>query len=122
MFDHRNFALNGLYPGLVSTFSVAVFGQLQIDIELVPELPAGGGGAGYAGYVSNKHTKYLLRIKVSRKGKAWDFESKISNTTAKVLAKFIKQELPTVVVTDIQLHTKEQPEIEAKYVSTTKIR
>lgn len=121
MFDHRNFALNGLYPGLVSTFSVATIGQFQIEVEFIPDI-SGGGGAGYAGTPSNKHTKYLLRIKVSRKGKAWNFESKISNTTAKVLAKFIQQELPSVVVTDIHLQNKEQPEIEAKHVSTTKIR
>lgn len=122
MFDHRNFALLGLYPGLVSTFSVAGLGQLEITLTPIePEFQPGLGGGGYYGPRISSPTKYLLKIRITRKGKTWESQSTISSTFAKVLAKFIGRELPSVSVSQHQVITKEQPGIEIKHVSTTKI-
>jgi hypothetical protein len=116
--DHRNFALLGLFPGLVSTRSVANLGQFEFEIIIEPEVPSLGGGA----YLSPAPTKYILTIRVSRKGKTWELKSKISNVTAKVIAKFMRRELPEVNITNVSVTPQETPQVEVKHASTTKIR
>lgn len=122
MFDHRNFAVHGLYPGLVSIRSIANLGQFDIEIIIEPEVPSLGGSAGSSAYVKPSKTKYTLKIRVNRKDKTWEYESKISQTTAKVIAKFLKQELPSVELINANVVEKEQPAVEVKHVSTTKVR
>lgn len=110
----------GLYPGLVSTYSIAALGQFEIElVPVFPDIPL-GGGAGLL--LSPKPVKYLLKIRVSRKGKTWNHESKISVSTAKVIAKFLGRELPTVAVVDTRVIEQETPEVEVRHVSTTKTR
>lgn len=121
MFDHRNFAVHGLYPGLVSIRSIANLGQFDVEIIIEPEVPSLGGG-GYSSILNPTKTKYTLKIRVNRKDKTWEYESKISQTTAKVIAKFLKKELPAVELVDVTVTQKEQPAVEVKHVSTTKIR
>lgn len=106
---------------MVTTFSIACLGHLGIEISIEPEVPSLGGGSG-GGYISPSQTKYLLKIKVSRKNKSWDYEGKISRTTAKVIAKFLGRELPAVEVISSNVISTEQPKVEATHVSTTKIR
>lgn len=110
----------GLYPGLVSTFSIAALGQFEIElIPEPPEIPSYGGGPGLL--LSPQPVKYLLKIRVTRRGKTWNHESRISVTTAKVIAKFLGRELPTVAVLDTRVK-QETPEVEVRHVSTTKVR
>lgn len=119
MFDTRNFALLGLYPGITSTRSIANLGQFEVEIIIEPEVPSLGGGSGY---ISPVPSKYILTIRVSRKGKTWETKSKISITTAKVIAKFLRKELPTVEVVDTKVIYKEEPTVEVKHAGTTKTR
>lgn len=118
MFDHRNLATEGLYPGLVSTFSIAILGALEFEIIIEPEVPLGGG----AGFVRPIDAKYILTIRVSRKGKVWETKTKISYSTAKVFAKFLKIQLPQVEILDTNVVYQEEPHIEVKHAGTTKIR
>jgi hypothetical protein len=120
MFDTRNMATLGLYPGLTTLRSIANMGHFEVEIIIEPEVPSFTGG-GASGPWTVPQTKYLLKIRVSRKGKTWEYNSKLNQSTAKVLAKFLGRELPVVNVTDSRLIKTEQPNIEVSHVSTTKI-
>ena len=120
MFDINSFATLGLYPGTVSVLSIVTLGHYSIEVIIEPEVPSLGGGTG--AYLSPTPTKYLLKIRVSRKGKSWNYEGKISHTTAKVIAKFMGKELPKVDVLETRVIKETVPEIEVKHASTTKIR
>lgn len=113
MFDHRNFATDGLYPGLTSTFSIAVLGALEIEVILEPIAPIGGGG--YGGVVVPRKDKYRLRIFVRRKGREWKYEGEVSNATARVIAKLsgITLKEPEVVVESVsaKIVNREEPTI-----------
>lgn len=114
MFDTRNFATGGLYPGLVSTFSVASLGHLEIQVIIEPVFPEGGGAAG-PGILRPRKDKYKVKIIVRRKGKTWKYETTVSSITANVVAKFaglvLKQ--PAVVVENVvaKVQTVEEPTI-----------
>ena len=123
MFDHRNFATMGLFPGLVTTFSIAAMGQLEISLTPIePVFEPGLGGGYYGSQFKQSATKYLLNIRITRKGRTWEQQSTISHTAAKVIAKFLGRELPAVSLLHSQVVNKETPEVEVKHVSTTKIR
>jgi len=92
-FDHRNYAVEGLYPGLVTTRSVANLGSFEIEVIIQPEPQGGGGGYYYEDVVPGKR-EYRVKIKVTRKGKVWNYEKVVNNFTAKVLAKLLKVKLP----------------------------
>ena len=113
MFDHRNLATEGLYPGLVSTFSMAVLGLLEIEVIIEPVAPSFGGG-GYGGVVLPRKDKYKLRIIVRRKGKTWNYETIITDTTARVIAKIakVKKKEASVVLESVQAKIdREEPTI-----------
>tara|TARA_R110000772_G_scaffold81358_3_gene173080 strand:+ start:295 stop:630 length:336 start_codon:yes stop_codon:yes gene_type:complete len=92
-FDHRNFATEGLFPGLVTTRSIANLGSFEIEVTITPAGPAGGGG-GYWEDVPQNKRDYRINIRVTRKGKVWDYERVVNNWSAKVLAKLLKVKLP----------------------------
>lgn len=102
MFDHRNLATEGLYPGLVSTFSIAVLGALEIEVIIEPVVPSFGGG-GYGVPLPQKD-KYRVRIRIKRKGKVWEYENIVSSTTARIIAKLMKVEKkdPEVVLENVR--------------------
>jgi len=113
VFDHRNLATEGLYPGLVSTFSIAVLGALEIEVIIEPVVPSVGGGG--FGVVLPRKDKYKLRIIVRRKDKTWNYETIISSTTARVIAKLnrVKRVEPQIVVESsaVKVIEKEEPTI-----------
>jgi hypothetical protein len=39
MFEHRNMALDGMFPGLQSTFSIALRGEFETEVIIVPVVP-----------------------------------------------------------------------------------
>lgn len=116
VFDHKNFAVDGLYPGLVTTRSIAVLGVFDIEVIIEPIRPSLGGG----GYVPNsKIDKYKVTIRVSMKsGKVWNYSKVVSNTMARVVAKSLGvklEEKPIITIhsvrtsnpeTDIKVHKK----------------
>ena len=113
MFDHKNLATEGLYPGLVSTFSIAVLGALEIEVIIEPVVPGFGGGGGFDVVLPRKD-KYKLRIIVRRKGKTWNYETIITDTTARVIAKIagVKKKEASVVVESVQAKIdREEPTI-----------
>lgn len=106
MFDHRSLATDGLFPGLVSTFSVAIAGALLLDVIIEPIIRPSGGG----GYVPGaRKDKYKVTIRVSRNGKIWKYERVVTNTAARVLAKVLQVKLP------------EEPQITVHSVSTSAV-
>lgn len=116
MFDHRNLATEGLYPGLVSTFSIAVLGALEIEVIIEPVVPSVGGG-GY-GVVLPRKDKYKIKIRVKRKDKVWNYESIVSSTTAKVIAKLMRVEKkePEVVLENVTARVKQDIEPQIKVI------
>lgn len=114
MFDHRNLATEGLYPGLVSTFSIAVLGTLEIEVIIEPVVPSFGGG----GVVLPRKDKYKIKIRVKRKDKVWNYESIVSSTTARVIAKLMKVEKkePEVVLENVTARVKQDTEPQIKVI------
>lgn len=112
MFDHKNFALNGLFPGLVSTRSVANLGHFEIEVIIEP-VPSGGGGGGFYQPQKQVITKYKVKIRITRKGKVWAYEKIVGTTTAKVIAKLLKKkvEIPIVSVSNTSMVEQTEPQI-----------
>jgi len=108
VFDHKNFALNGLFPGLVTTRSVANLGHFEIEVTITS---TGGGGAIFP--LGNKSNKYKVRIRVTRNGKTWEYESEVGSTMAKVIAKVMKTKIaePSVSYTGISMAESREPQI-----------
>ena len=111
MIDHRNFALNGLFPGLVTTRSVANLGAFEVQVIIEPVQDLGGGGYSYHPY-SPQLDKYKIRIIVTRKNKKWEYETIVGSTTAKIAARILNKKVaePSIkVVTNIR--DSEQPTV-----------
>ncbi len=110
MFDHKNFATGGFFPGRVTTRSIANLGSFEIEVIIEPVQPTGGGG-GY--YQPSKKDKYKIRIRVSSKGRKWEYESIVNSLTAKVVAKLsgITLKAPEVQVKSVTVSQKITPTI-----------
>jgi hypothetical protein len=112
VFDHKNFATQGLYPGLVSTRSIANLGQFEFEVTIEPIPGSGGGGFSYTP-LSVGPTKYKIRIRVTRKGKTWEYEQIVGLTMAKVVAKVINKKIaePTISVVNTSMVENKDPVI-----------
>lgn len=101
MFNHKSFATLGLYPGLVSTRSVANLGHFEVEVIIEPVQPSGGGGFAQ----SKPITKYNVRIVVRSNNKVWDYQTTVNKTTARVIAKVIRKKLPEpeIVLTGVKI-------------------
>ena len=114
MIYHKNLALDGLFPGLVTHRSVANLGTFEIEITVEPIYDGGGGGGGY--YFPRKD-KYKVKIRVTRNGKLWELEQVVNSITAKVICKLlrIKQEDSAVTLTSSTLSENKDPVIEMTF-------
>jgi hypothetical protein len=92
-FDHQNFATHGLFPGLVSTRSIANLGHFELEIILEP-VRGGPGTARTTDLRRPKKDKYKVTIRVRHKTRIWEYERTVSHVTAQVAAKLIGKELP----------------------------
>ena len=112
MFNHKNFALNGLFPGLVTTRSVANLGSFEIEVIIEPVTPSGGGG-GFYHPLKPSDTKYKVKIRVTRNGKLWEYEKVVGSTIARVVAKVIRKKLaePSILVTNTSMVENTEPVI-----------
>lgn len=135
MFNHKSFATEGLFPGLVTHRSIANLGSFEFEIELIlldvegsgkvgnvegsgsvvpPIITPEGGGGGLLWEPARFGTnKYKVRIRITRKDKTWEYETDVSQATAKVLAKMLQTrvEKPTVSISNISMVENVEPKI-----------
>lgn len=111
MFNHKSFATGGLFPGLVTTRSIANLGSFEVEVIIEPVVVTGGGGAVFGPI--RKKDKYKITIRVSSKKKTWKYETVVNNITAKVVAKLtgITMMKPEVTIDNITVIEKTTPTI-----------
>lgn len=103
-------ATQGLYPGIVSTRSIANLGHFELEITI-----RRGGGGGIAdttrlGPAGKKEDKYIITIRVKYKTRIWEYERTVTEPTAKVAAKLLRTELPQEeAAPDIVVTVQEKP-------------
>lgn len=115
-FDHKNFATHGLFPGLVTTRSVANLGHFKIEVTI--ERIRGGGGGARTTDLRNRaeKDKYKVTIRVTYKQRWWEKETIVSQAMASVIAKMTGQQLmtdadPEIEVTSVREVKPDEPQI-----------
>lgn len=93
-FDHENFAVNGLYPGLVTTRSIANIGHLKVEVIIEPLGP--GRGIADTTRLSKKKDKYKVTIRVTYKSRVYEYTSIVSSWIASIYARLLGVELKTI--------------------------
>ena len=92
MFNHKNFALNGLFPGLVSHRSIANLGHFEVEI-IVQPLPADQVKVGGSGWLSPIQDHVII-VRIKKDDKVWEaqyvtskyFADKVININAWVIS------------------------------------
>jgi hypothetical protein len=109
--DPKDIATEGLYPGRVSTFSVATLGYGFIEVTI--EALAPGRGSANTTQLSKEKGKYKITIRVRYKDWIWQKEYITSDKTASVVAKALKVQLPepVVVLTNVAVIEPDEPDI-----------
>ena len=86
MFYHKNLAVDGLFPGIISKRSVSNLGTFETTIIIEPVKPASTGG----GYVpvarGEKPDRYRVTIRVVINGKRFEDTYIVDDTKARVMA------------------------------------
>lgn len=113
-FDHRDMALQGLYPGRTTPFSVAIMGHLLFEVEVIIDRAGGAAPPKFR----REEDKYTVTVRVTRKGKVWHFQREVSEVTANVMAKLTGIEIvqPEVDVTSVTVMYRADPEIEVEKI------
>ena len=83
-FSHRNMAVHGLFPGLVTTRSVANLGHFEIEIIVNPVEPVTKTVSGGSGWLTPIRDREII-VRVTRNGETWE----ASWTTSKYFAEKI---------------------------------
>lgn len=112
--DHKSYATEGLYPGLVTTQSVANLGSYIFEV-IIEKLPVGPpGSAGGATDLSRKKDKYKVTMRVRHKDRVWEYERIVGPKTAQVAARLIGKKLnePDVQVKSVTVVEGTDPTIE----------
>lgn len=117
-FNHKLMATMGLYPGMVSTRSVANLGHFELEIKLTVHQPGTAGGAVSASG-RRKKDKYTVTMQVSYKQRVWSYETEVSQMMASVIAKMTGQKMPVahdpvVDVTSVREVKPNEPEIKVE--------
>ena len=113
-FDHENFATNGLYPGLVTTRSIANLGHLKVEISIRRK---GGPGTARTTDLSRKEDKYIVTIRVTYGTRVYEYSREDGRWEANIYAKLMGVELSTLpdpVVTMDSVTVKQPEEITGK--------
>jgi len=121
-FDHQNFATHGLYPGLVTTRSVANVGhfKLEVIIELLPDGPPGSAGGAISTRGRPKKDKYKVTIRVMYKTRIWELERELGQNMANVTAKFLGTELPEDPNVSVTVHTVDEKSLAGPLIKVFK--
>lgn len=114
MFDHKNMALDGMYPGLQSTFQIALRGEFETEVIIVPVVPRPSGGGGWgppALHQVAKHFRVTVRVKYN--GKWYEETQIVDEQQARVIAnlkgiKSFSTGNVMVSVNGVQIHEQEQ--------------
>lgn len=85
MFNHKQLALDGMYPGLQQTFQIALRGEFdtEVIIEPVAPLPGGGWAPANKGTLA-KHFRVTVRVKFN--GKWYQDSQIVDEYKARVIA------------------------------------
>lgn len=115
-FDHENFALNGLYPGLVTTRSIANIGHLKVDVIIEPITDVGRGIADTT-RLSKKKDKYKVTIRVTYKTRVYEYSSIVGEWVANIYARLLGVELmkpvdPTITMESVTVKRPEEITVE----------
>ena len=113
-FDHENFALNGLYPGLVTTRSIANIGHLKVEVIIEP---LGRGGPVDTTDLSKRKDKYKVTIRVTYKSRVFEYYREVGRWEANIYAKMLGVELmtpPDPTITMESVAVKDPEEITVK--------
>jgi len=114
-FDHENMAVQGLFPGLVTTQSVANLGHFKLEVVIVaPE----GGPPGVADTTRitpprrKEKDKYTVSIRVSYKTRIWYYQSEVDTWMATIVARLVGKQLnkpvdPEIVVKSVKVTPEE---------------
>lgn len=124
MFDHKNMAVDGMYPGLQSTFQIAMSGVFETEVIITPVVPTGGGGFVSAPlHLRAKHFRVTVRVKYN--GVWYEDTQVVDEKQARVIAqlKGIKSFSPgnvMVSVNGVQIFEQEQIQVTVNRIGTTK--
>lgn len=77
---------------------MANLGHFEIEVIIEPVYPNYGGGGWSPAPLGSATDKYIIRIRVRRKDKTWEYETVVRNTTAKVVAKLIGKKIDQPIV------------------------
>lgn len=116
-FNHENMATLGLFPGQVTTQSVANLGHWFFKITFGPGTAGGHGVVDRLRKKRRDEDKYTVTIDVRYKTKIWHYERTVSKITANVMAKLTGTTLPPrpnveIKVDDVTVKDKQDPTIE----------
>jgi hypothetical protein len=108
MFYHQSAALQGLYPGVVTTASIASQGLFEFEIIITPVVSAAGGG-GYVPSFQGKPERYRVKVRVKINNVWSEDELIVDDTEARVIAKFrgitdFTENEIMIAVNGIQIH------------------
>lgn len=115
-FDHENFALNGLYPGMVTTRSIANIGHLKVEVIIEPVDDVGRGIADTT-RISGRKDKYKVTIRVTYKNRVYEYSSIVGSWVANIYARMLGVELkkpvdPTITMESVTVKRPEEITVE----------
>lgn len=117
MFNIANVAMDGMFPGMFSTFGVASLGLLEKTVTIVPVVTSQGGGYVPAA-IGQKPDRYRVTIRIIFNGKVYEDTVYVADTRARIIAKlngiyeFVDDDV-MISVNGIQVMTETQTEITA---------
>lgn len=125
MFEHKNLAVEGMYPSMQSTFQIALRGEFETEVIIVPVVPSTGGG-GWAPaplHIRPKHFKITVRVKYN--GVWYEDTQIVDEKQARVIAelKGIKSFSTgniMVSVNGVQIFEQEQIKVTVNRIGTIK--
>lgn len=126
MFDTRNMAMDGFYPGLTQPFSIAMLGVHETEVIITPVIPSTQGGGGFVGaplHIRAKHFKVTVRIKYN--GVWYEDTQIVDEKQARVIAelkgiKSFSTGNVMVSVNGVQIFEQEQIQVTVNRIGTIK--
>ena len=127
MFSHKNLALEGMFPGLQSTRSIALRGEFETEVIITPVVPSYGGGGGWQPAILGtkaKHFRITVRIKYN--GKWYEDTQVVDERQARVIAqlkgiKSFSTDNVMVSVNGVQIFEQEQIQVTVNRIGNFKI-
>lgn len=128
MFEHKNLAVQGLFPGQVTTRSIANLGTYETEVIIEPVIPHSSGGGGWGGFVPaplhRKPTHFRVTVRIKYNGKWYEDTQIVDEKQARVIAtlkgiKNFSTNNVMVSVNGVQIYEQEQITITVNRIATT---